>query len=206
MTFFISSQLDVKAWCADFPTVHAVRPPRCLGCGIASQQPGRNLMLHGHGCRERQQRGPAQPDAPPEVTGVWLRRYQCQACNAVCAVGPADIAPRYLYSAPAIAWAIALFGLAKMSVAQVRRSVAVWRRVGATAYGRWSTLMRWLRDVQETRLFPGTPHVTACFGLRRFAEALAACIAAQAPPAYETMPMTERTFFAARSINKVATM
>lgn len=157
-------------------------------------------MLHGHGRRERQQRGPAHPHADPAVTGVWLRRYQCQSCKAICAVGPADIAPRYLYSGPAIAWAIALFGLARMSMTKVRRCVAVWQRIGAAAHGRWSTLHRWLRDVTVARLFAGTPHITACFGLRRLAEALAACIAAQAPPGYEALPVTDVTFFAARSI------
>lgn len=88
-----------------------------------------------------------------------------------------------------------------MSVAKVRRAVAVWRRIGAAAHGRWSTLLRWLRDVKHCRLFPSAAHVTACHGLRRYAEALGACIAAQAPPQCEGMTLSDRAFFAARSIN-----
>ena len=135
-----------------------MRPARCPRCGVASRQPGHNLQLHGHGRRERQQRGPAHPGATPEVTGVSLRHYQCQVCKAICVVGPADIAPRYLYTATAIAWAIALFGVAKLSVCQVRHRVAIWQRIGATAYGRWPTLKRWLRDIKQGRLFA---HVNA---------------------------------------------
>ena len=136
--------------------------------------------------------------------GVWLRRYQCQVCKAICVVGPADIAPRYLYSATAVAWAIALFGVAKLSVCQVRHRVAIWQRIGATAYGRWSTLQRWLRDIKHGRLFVHVAHVTACPELRRYAEALGACIAARAPPKCETMALSDRAFFAALRMHRVA--
>ena len=166
--------------------------------GTASRQPGRKIALHGHGRRERQQRGPAHPGAKPEATSVCLRRYRCQVCSTICVVGPADIAPRYLYSATAIAWAIALYGLAKLGVAAVRRRVAIWQRIGAAAYGSWSTLRRWIRDIKHGRLFAHVAHVTACLDVRAYAEALGACIAAQAPPEYDAVPLSDRAFFAAR--------
>ena len=123
----------------------------------------------------------------------------------ICRVdsGPADIAARYLYSATAIAWAVALFGVAKLSVCEVSHRVAIWQRIGATAHGRWSTLQGWIRDIKHGRLFVHVAHVTACPELRRYAEARGACIAARAPPACETVALSDHTFFASRRMRMV---
>ena len=49
-----------------------------------------------------------------------IRRYLCQGCHAVVTVLPREAAPRRHYSVPAIAWALALFGLTGLAYAEVR--------------------------------------------------------------------------------------
>lgn len=188
--------MNVKAWRAALPSVDGVRPPHCPNCGCASRIAGERLALHGHGVRSRQQRGPHAPGERPEITDVSLRRYRCTRCSAVCAVGPGDVVPRYLYSGPAIAWALGLFGLLNMTVCRVRRLVAPWQRVGASAHGRWTTLRRWLRAIAHGQLFRN-PALGDTPGARQLAARLASVIAAQAPPEHGLRPRHDRAFFGA---------
>ena len=192
---YIPFPADSKSWDVETISTHAARPARCPRCGVASRVPGRRLMLHGHGRRERQQQGPPRPESSPDTHVVVLRRYRCLACRTVVCVGPRDVAPRYLYSGPAIAWAVALFGIACLSNARVRQKVSIWRRVGATAQGRWNTLYRWLRDNCQGRLFADVVlHHAAAVKPRYLAEKLATSIAARAPPSLQALAMTERIF------------
>ena len=72
---------------------------------------GAPLVLHGHGTREREIRGPVAPGQPPVSVLVTVRRYQCQPCRVVLTVVPRSMLARRRYSAAAIAFALALWGL-----------------------------------------------------------------------------------------------
>ena len=157
---------------------------------------GERLALHGHGVRSRQQRGPPDPAGDSEITDVLLRRYKCTRCGALCATGPSEVLPRYLYSGPAIAWALALFGLLGARIARVRRLVSPFKRVGASAEGRWRTLSRWLQASADGRLFPALV-LEGSLASRRLAARIATVIAAQAPPSCSHLPHHDRAFFGA---------
>jgi hypothetical protein len=82
------------------------------------------MGLHGHGVRSRQVLGPLTWGGLPLALEVWVRRYRCTRCRATCTVVPREVLTRRLYSAPAIAMALALFGLLSRTVAQVREAVS----------------------------------------------------------------------------------
>jgi len=162
--------------------VDEVRPGRCPACGAPGRPLGGRLGLHGHGRRERHQWGPAELGAVPAVVGVLLRRYQCQPCGALVVVGPRGLLPRRLYSASAVALALALYGLAAaLSPAQVRRQVSPLRIVGATAASGWASLRRWCRAVRVGRLFPAVRTLPGEATLRAVAARAATTLAAYGP-------------------------
>lgn len=113
-------------------------------CGQASRPVGSKLGLHGHGLRDRQVRGPLDPDGPPTWVVIACRRYECTRCGAVLTVVPCGIAPRRHYGHAAIAMALALWAIVGESVAEVRRRVCAWR-VSDGSSARWPALKRWAR-------------------------------------------------------------
>lgn len=194
---FVRIAIEIKHWMNGAPPINAVRPPNCPACGVASRRVGGRIMLHGHGVRERQQRGPAAPDAAPEVASLMLRRYHCQKCGAVVTSAPETVAKHKLYSAPAIAWALALFGALKLAASEVRARVSPWRVVGPLNAERWATLLRWTRAVRARSLFR---RVRACperFTLRQVAERAAMTLVALCPSHYSTAPPAVSAFFGA---------
>ncbi len=129
---------------------------------------------------------------------VQVRRYRCVACRAVTTVGPAELLTRRLYSASAIAWSLALFGLALLSPRHIRSLVSPWRTVGPTAAARWTTLSRWCVAIADGRLFTSVAARTAQRQrLRSVAEAAAAALAAHAVPSPEPPPLTALAFLGA---------
>jgi hypothetical protein len=144
---------------------------------------GGQLGLHGHGLRERHQWGPPVPDATASVIGILLRRYQCQACGAVVVVGPRGLLRRRLYSAGAVALALALYGVAALPAAEVRAQVSPLRIVGATAAAGWVSLRRWAGAVRARRLFPAVRQLPTDATLRQVAARAATTLAAYAPGA-----------------------
>jgi hypothetical protein len=142
---------------------------------------GGPLGLHGHGLRERHQWGPAVLGGVPAVIGILLRRYQCQPCGAVVVVGPRGLLRRRLYSAGAVALALALHGVAALSPAETRRRVSPLRIVGATATGGWASLRRWCRAVRAGRVFPAVRALPAEATLRAVAARAATTLAAYGP-------------------------
>ena len=86
--------------------------------------------------------------------------------------------PGWIYSAPAIGWALALFGLVRLSAAKVRRLVSPWSAVGACAAAGWASLKRWARAVTDRRLYtfvrPSPPGWTPQQVAGRVGESLAA--------------------------------
>jgi hypothetical protein len=153
--------------------------------------------MHGHGLRERQQRGPTAPDATPVVQVVALRRYRCVGCAAVIAVVPRDVEPRRHYSRPAIALALALWSLAHLSPAEVRRRISPWPIVGATAAAEgWCSLRRWARAAGAGRLFKAVDRELVGT-LREIAGWLAVLALGHAPPSLRHLPREAQVFHGA---------
>jgi hypothetical protein len=175
--------LDVKTWLARPPTVDEVRPGQCPACKVASRPPGGKLALHGHGWRERDQWGPGEAGGLPRLIAILLRRYQCQPCGAIVMVVPGGLLPRRLYSAGAVALALAFWGMAGLAPAEARRRVSPFAIVGATAAAGWASLRRWSRAVRAGRLFPVVRALPAEATLRQVAARAATTLAAYAPGA-----------------------
>ena len=190
---FIRLAINCKLWAAELPTVGAARPARCVGCGMASIDAGR-VLVHGHGRRERQQRGPALPGDKPRIDVVRLRRYQCQRCGAVMTAAPEQVQKHKHFSACAIGWALALFGLAAMSAAAVREQVSPWCTHGTE---RWATLLGWARQARSGVLFANSRGYPPDFTLRQVAARCANTLAAMAASPWSTAPPPVRAFFGA---------
>lgn len=193
----VRSELDVKGWLAAPPSVDAVRPGRCPGCGGAGSPPGLPRGLHGHGLRERQFRGPRSPGAPPTIVVLLIRRYRCQPCRTVVTVVPRETAIGMLYTASAVAWALALFGVARQSEAEVRRSTSPWRVVGAAAVRRWRSLRRWVAAACQRRIFSKILRPPGGCVARQAAERIAIAVSAHAPPTLARVALPARAFLGA---------
>lgn len=188
----IASGLDVKAWLMAVPDVDSVRPGSCPCCGRAGSPTGKQLGIVGHGLRERQQRGPLVAGGVPEVVTVRVRRYAC-GCGAILMVVPRETLRGRLYTASAVAWALALFGVEHASPAQVRRRTSPWSVVGAATVG-WATLRRWVRAIRARRLLSKVRQVPPGFTDRQVAERAAMTAAALAPPSLATLEISWRAF------------
>jgi hypothetical protein len=196
----IASGLDVKTWLAQVPGVDVVRPAICPCCGGAGQPLGRRMGIIGHGLRHRQQRGPLVAGGAPKVVAILARRYACR-CGAILMVVPGETVPRRLYTASAIAWALALFGVDQVTPAQVRQRTSPWTIVGATAATGWATLRRWVRAVRDRRLLTKIRPSPPDFTDRQVAERAATTVAALASPSLATLPISARAFAgAARAV------
>lgn len=180
--------MGVKSWAVGVPSVEAVRPARCPGCGAASRPVGDALGLHGHGLRQRQVLGPLEWGDAAQVRVVPVRRFRCTACGATCTVCPREVLTRRLYAATAIALALALFGLLSLPVARVRAQVSPWQVVGPGSVGRWCALAAWVRALPAGGLFGALPPCPEDWSPRRVAARVAAALAARAPEAVGTSP------------------
>jgi len=193
---FVHAELSVKAWLARPPTVDEVRPGRCPACAAPSRPAGGTLGLHGHGLRERHQWGPAEPGAAAALVGVPARRYQCQPCGAVLMVVPRGLLSRRLYSAGAIAFALALWGVGELAPSEARRRVSPFTILGATAAAGWASLRRWSRAVRAGQLFAVVRALPAEATLRQVAARAATTLAAYAPGAGR-LPVESAAFLGA---------
>lgn len=189
----VYSPLDVKSWGGDPLSVDAARPGSCPACGLASRPPGGGLGLHGHGLRTRQVRGPAEPGTAPVVGEVVGRRYLCRGCGAVLLVLPRGLLRGRLFTAGAIAYALALYGCLRRPPAAVRERVSPWQIVGAGSAGRWASLRRWVRAVRADRLFSGVRLAPQAWTARQLAERIATTLAAAAV-GMEGTPIEHRAF------------
>lgn len=171
---------DVKGWALKEPTVEELRPACCLACGAASRPAGGGLVLHGHGRRGRQAWGPATATGKPEVRDTWVQRFLCKLCEATMTVAPRELLTKRLYSAAAIALALALFGLARVPLPEVRARVSPWGVVGHTAAASWASVSRWTEAVREGRLFE-VRRPPEEWTPRQVAERTATTLAARAP-------------------------
>lgn len=172
----VYSAVSVKKWAEEVPPIEHVRPGSCSKCGAASRPPGGPLVLVGHGLRERQVRGPAQPTGQPETQVVRVRRYRCRRCGGLTTVLPRGLTARRHYSASAIGLALCLHGLRGLSIGETRLRVCTWRVGFETA--RWSTLPLWVAAIGQGRLFPQVRPAAPRASLRKRAERAAATLCA----------------------------
>lgn len=113
-------------------------------------------------------------------------------------VAPAETLTKRLYSASAIAWSLALFGISLLSPAAIRELVSPMRIIGASSASRWLTLLRWCSAVGDGSLFSGAARrVARKRDARAVAEAAAAAIAAHALPSPDPPALTTLAFFGA---------
>lgn len=178
---FSEAAIEVKLWQRELPSVDAVRPPRCPGCGNAGAPAGGRVGLIGHGLRPRDVRGPDEVSATPVEGTVVLRRYRCRSCTAIVTVGPRGLVYRRLYTAPAIALALALWARDELSAPAVRRRVSPFRVVGDAAATGWASLRRWAQAATGGRMWPGLAASTEPT-LRRCAARVVGLVAARTVP------------------------
>lgn len=181
------------------PIVEEARPAACPHCHAASCPVGGPIQLHGHGLRERQVRGPGDPGDPsaaPKVVVIEGRRYRCVCCEAVVLVVPHEVVPRRHYSASAIGFALALWGLVRETARAVRRRVSGASSLGFDATG-WATLRRWAKAVRGGRLFAPVPAATPSATLREVAAIAATGLAASADSTTRHLPIEQRAFLGA---------
>jgi hypothetical protein len=174
---FVRCAADSKVWANGLPTVDEARPSACPACDVASRPVGGKIMLHGHGSKERQQRGPLTAGGEPVVSVIRVRCYRCQACGAVVRSAPSTVWYRRLYSAAAIGFALALWGVLGVTVAEVRAAVGPWKIIGNSAPERWPTLRRWADAVRRQTLFSSVRCCPDHFTLKQVAERAAMTLA-----------------------------
>jgi hypothetical protein len=149
----------------------------------------------GHGVRRRQLRGPLRFGDDPGEMEVEVRRFRCLRCRAVVSVGPPEALRYRLFSAVAITWALALFGVERHPSAVVRRRISPWRVLGATAARSWRTLRSWLRSATKGQLLPGASAMSG--RPRELATRLSYTLAAKAPPAFFRRSISEQAVIGA---------
>jgi hypothetical protein len=193
----VRSTLTVKSWLLEMPSVAAVRPAACPACNAASLPVGGRIVVQGHGKRQRQAWGPPSPRTPPEIRVLMLRRYHCVSCGAVTTVAPGETLTKRLYTAPAMAWALALFGLMAASPTAIRELVSPLRLWGATSAARWQTLLRWAAAAAAGRLFPTVGEMPAEWPARKVAARVAAMLSACTLPSPEPPPLDVQAFHGA---------
>jgi len=190
----VQSQLEIKRWLEKTPSAEEVRPGCCPACKAPSRPPGLPLGLWGHGLRSRQLRGPLEPNGPPQLVEVQLRRYLCRCCKATVTVGPRGVLPRRLYAAGVIALALCLYGLLGWNAFSIREKICPWTVMGHAAPGGWATLLRWIADVKASKLLPAIRPCPAEFRPRQVAERAAAGCCAQATPTHWGAAPAEQAF------------
>jgi hypothetical protein len=193
-TTIVRSAIDVKSWLERPPSVDEVRPGQCPKCAAASRPVGRGLQIWGHGLRDRQQRGPLEPLGDPVEITIRVRRYVCRLCTAVLVVVPLGVIAGRLFCAAAIGLAVALFGVAKLPMGEVRRRVSPWQHVGTSAEGSWLSLRRWVHAIRERRLFVSVRPAPSRFTAREIAARAAQTLAALAPPSLAAVAIEHRVF------------
>lgn len=152
------------------------------------------MGIWGHGLRERQQRGPLEPGGEPATVVVRVRRYLCRRCESVILVVPRGMLAWKHFSASAIGYAIALWGLGHRSAPEVRRQTSK-ERVGNE--DRWATLRRWVKEIRDRVLFGRLRRVPTSWSLRQIAARAAAGLAAEASPSLRTARLEVQAFVGA---------
>jgi hypothetical protein len=189
----VHSKVGVKQWLMAMPGVDLLRPSGCPVCGRAGCPPGASLGIVGHGLRERQFLGPPAPGQAPKMILLSVRRFLCR-CGAVLTVVPCETIPGRLYTSSAVGFALALFGVQKLSAAEVRRQTSPWTVIGKIASAGWATLRRWIRAIRAGTLRFGLRASPADFTARQTAERVALGLASLGPPPSLEASVATRAF------------
>lgn len=121
------------------PSVEALRPLACPGCGRLARDAGRpKLEIVGHGTYDRQVLG---VEAPGGLV-IPVRRYLCCGCRATTSVVPDQLYPGRWYGAWAILEALVLVFALGLPIDQVRRELGV-----ESSTPGWRSLHRWRREL-----------------------------------------------------------
>jgi hypothetical protein len=195
----IPCHLDLAAWVAHPPSAAEARPSHCPACGAASREIGRPLGIRGHGSRVRHVRGPLQPDGPWVTTIIRARRFLCR-CGAAMLVVPAGVLAHRRYSASALATAMVLYGLERLTPGGVRAHVT-----GQTNPADWPSLRRWCQQAHAGDLFPDVRPMPPSWRGRRVAERVASTLAAYALPSRQPLPLRHQAFQGASRLSMSAT-
>lgn len=131
------------------------------------------------------------------ITG---RRYRCVRCSALVLVVPREVLPRRQYSAAAIGFALALWGLVQATALAVRLRVNPATTLGFDAMTGWVTLRRWAKAVKQGRLFASVPAAGPSATLRGVAALAATALAASADSTTRHLPLEQRAFFGAAHV------
>jgi len=130
------------------PSVEAVRPAHCVRCKAASRPVGQNLVVVGHGLRERQVLGVQAFGGRPLNRAVNCRRYRCLQCQCVMVVVPAGVFGCQRYTLLTIA--LALVGVVDgVAASRLRKQLSPLE----TFEEGWASIRRWLRAVRVGKLF-----------------------------------------------------
>ena len=140
--------------------------------------------------------GPPGPGEGAAVLVITVRRYRCVPCGAVLLVVPREVLPRRRYSAAAIGFALALWGLVQATALVVRRRVSAAKALGFDAMTGWATLRRWAKAVEQRRLF-SVPIAGPSATLREVAASAATALAASADSTTRHLPLEQRAFLGA---------
>ncbi len=116
------------------PSVDALRPSSCPGCGQPASSPGKPLGIVGHGTYLRQVLGLV---AAEEIV-LRIRRYLCRGCRQTLSILPHLLHPRRWYTAGVILEALRLHLLEGWGERAVRDRFSV----GADSES-WRSLRRW---------------------------------------------------------------
>lgn len=139
-SYFVRSQLPLRAWVGHAPEVSAARPSHCPACQAPSQPLGKPLVLHGHGLRTRTLLCDGGSGRPLQAVTLTLRRFLCTACGVALTVGPREMLPHRRFSLELIVLALALWSLLRQSVATARAQLdARQQRLSRT----WTQVYRW---------------------------------------------------------------
>lgn len=140
LTLFVEELLDEHREVARLPSVAALRPPRCPRCGQPAHEPGKCLMIVGHGTYSRQVLG--HPGIAGEAV-VHVRRYLCRACRHTMSILSDWLHPHRWYSADVILEALRLLLVERRPEAEIRS------RYCSRVSGSWRTLWRWARELLD---------------------------------------------------------
>lgn len=179
----VEIEIDVKSW-EQTPAARDVRPARCPCCAAPGVTAEGRVILHGHGLRVRQRWGPAEPESAPEIGTLVQRRYACRQCRSVIVVRPRGTLPRKRYTAAALALAMWLWAVEKMTDAAVRSKIAVAPTTGLSRPERWTTLRRWAAAARNGELWRCVA-ADASWTLRQCADRAARLVAGFADVALE---------------------
>ncbi len=118
------------------------------------------------------------------------QRFRCIVCRCVMLVVPAELLPRKLYGACAIALALALWGVDGEAAGEVRRRISSWPVSAESERRRWRSLSRWCRNAADGELFDGVGAVAGTG--RDVAARVAQVLASRAPPGDRSSSVTAR--------------